>query len=92
MADLESRDIWGDQDEAEMQFMLEAMTNDEIRDQISFLQESVQVTRGELNKLKHDTSTQRERLKDNEDKIKRNSQLPHLVANVVEVRIQQSMS
>jgi ATP-dependent 26S proteasome regulatory subunit len=42
--------------------------------------------RSELGRLKHEEKEQKEKIKDNTDKIKQNKQLPYLVSNVVEVR------
>ncbi|KAJ3320900.1 26S proteasome regulatory subunit 6A, partial [Gonapodya sp. JEL0774] len=38
-----------------------------------------------MNRLSHETASQKERIKDNKEKIKLNKQLPYLVSNVVEI-------
>jgi len=41
--------------------------------------------KSEMLRLSHEQSTMKEKIKDNEEKVKLNKQLPYLVANVVEV-------
>ncbi len=45
----------------------------------------LQIFKSELQRLKHEDATMKERIKDNADKIKLNKQLPWLVANIVEL-------
>lgn len=46
----------------------------------------LQVMKSEIVRLKHEQSAMKERIKDNQEKIKMNKQLPYLVGNVVEVK------
>jgi 26S proteasome regulatory subunit T5 len=41
--------------------------------------------RSDLDRIRHETNSQREKIKDNTEKIKLNKQLPWLVGNVIEV-------
>ena len=41
--------------------------------------------RSEIQRIKHESESQKERIKENQDKIKSNKQLPYLVGNIVEV-------
>lgn len=43
--------------------------------------------KNEANRLTHEQNNVKERIKENNDKIKLNKQLPYLVGNVVEVKI-----
>ena len=47
----------------------------------------LQVLRSETQRLQHQQSEMKEKIRDNGEKIKQNKVLPYLVANVVEVRI-----
>ena len=46
--------------------------------------------KSETLRLQHEQSSMKEKIKDNEEKIKLNKQLPYLVANVVEVTLMYS--
>jgi len=46
---------------------------------------SLQIMKGEHVRLMHEQSSVKERIKENQEKIKVNKQLPYLVANIVEV-------
>ena len=41
--------------------------------------------KSELQRIKHESESQRERTKENKDKIKLNKQLPYLVGSIIEV-------
>ena len=41
--------------------------------------------KSEIQRIKHESEAQRERIKENQDKIKLNKQLPYLVGNIIEV-------
>ena len=62
-----------------------AMTNEQIRQRIKLLDNDIRIMRSEENRINHESNAQRERIKDNKEKIKLNKQLPYLVANIVEV-------
>jgi len=49
------------------------------------LDREIQILRHEQTRLQHELGTLKEKIKENNDKIKLNKQLPYLVANVVEV-------
>ena len=61
------------------------MTNEQIRQRIKLLDNDIRIMRSEENRINHESNAQRERIKDNKEKIKLNKQLPYLVANIVEV-------
>ena len=41
--------------------------------------------RSEIQRIKHESESNKERIKENQDKIKLNKQLPYLVGNIIEV-------
>jgi 26S proteasome regulatory subunit T5 len=85
-ADLESADIWGEGDEtSEMDKEILTMTNEEVRQRVKLLDNDIRIMRSEVQRITHDTQTQRDRIKENNEKIKLNKQLPYLVGNIVEI-------
>jgi 26S proteasome regulatory subunit T5 len=47
----------------------------------------LKIFKSEVQRLQHEEATMKEKIKDNQTKIKNNRQLPYLVSNVVEVFI-----
>lgn len=62
-----------------------SMSLDEIRQRARLVESDVRIMRSEIQRIKHESGTQRDRIKENLDKIKLNKQLPYLVGNIVEV-------
>ena len=58
---------------------------DEIAQRTRMLENEIKVLRNENSRLLHEQQTQKEKIKENAEKIKLNKQLPYLVANVVEL-------
>jgi len=81
---LEGNDIWGDGDNELDQEVLQ-MSNEEIRQRIRLLDSDIRVMRSEVQRITHESNSQRERIKENKEKVKLNKQLPYLVGNVVEI-------
>ena len=65
--------------------MIEAMSNEDLRQTIRALDNEVRIMRSNINEIKHESAQQKLHIKDNKDKIKTNKQLPYLVANVIEI-------
>uniref|UniRef100_A0A7S2UXQ0 AAA+ ATPase domain-containing protein n=1 Tax=Fibrocapsa japonica TaxID=94617 RepID=A0A7S2UXQ0_9STRA len=82
--DLESKDIWGEDGEEIDQEILQ-MSTEELRQRIRLLDNDIRIMRSDMQRINHETNTQREKIKENNDKIKLNKQLPYLVGNVVEI-------
>lgn len=61
------------------------MTTQEIEQRCRLLENEIRVFRNEKARINHDESTMKEKIRENNEKIKLNKQLPYLVANVVEV-------
>ncbi|TYZ60631.1 hypothetical protein PybrP1_004888 [[Pythium] brassicae (nom. inval.)] len=84
MSALESADIWGAGDDAlDPEILL--MSNEELRQRIRLLDNDIRIMRSDIQRINHESNSQRERIKENNEKIKLNKQLPYLVANVVEI-------
>ncbi|KAL3943272.1 MAG: hypothetical protein SGBAC_002643 [Bacillariaceae sp.] len=61
------------------------MTVGELRQRMHLIQNDIRVMKSDVQRITHDSRSQRERIRENQEKVKLNKQLPYLVANVVEV-------
>ena len=83
---MEANDIWGDGGEDnELEQEILQMSNDEVRQRVTLLNNDIRIMKSEIQRINHDSETQRERIKDNNEKVKLNKTLPYLVGNIVEV-------
>jgi 26S proteasome regulatory subunit T5 len=86
--DLEGDDIWGDESKQADELEDEEtrhMTVGELRQRIHLLNNDIRVMKSDVQRITHDSRGQRDRIRENQEKVKLNKQLPYLVANVVEV-------
>eukprot|EP00451_Oxyrrhis_marina_P002998 CAMPEP_0204273248 /NCGR_PEP_ID=MMETSP0468-20130131/22914_1 /ASSEMBLY_ACC=CAM_ASM_000383 /TAXON_ID=2969 /ORGANISM="Oxyrrhis marina" /LENGTH=436 /DNA_ID=CAMNT_0051249229 /DNA_START=72 /DNA_END=1382 /DNA_ORIENTATION=+ len=79
---LDSDDIWGDSDITED---LKGCSEDQIHQRVRLIENEMRVMKSETQRLQHSSSTFKAKKKDNDEKIKLNRQLPHLVGNVAEI-------
>eukprot|EP00698_Gefionella_okellyi_P017595 TRINITY_DN5173_c0_g1_i1.p1 TRINITY_DN5173_c0_g1~~TRINITY_DN5173_c0_g1_i1.p1 ORF type:complete len:435 (-),score=116.23 TRINITY_DN5173_c0_g1_i1:486-1790(-) len=61
------------------------MTNDEIDQRCRLIDNDIKVMKSETLRMAHEQQAVKEKIKDNNEKIKLNKQLPYLVGNVVEL-------
>lgn len=61
------------------------MTVSELRQRIHLLSNDIRVMKSDVQRITHESRGQRERIRENLEKVKVNKQLPYLVANVVEI-------
>lgn len=61
------------------------MSISELRQRIHLINNDVRVMRSDVQRITHESRGQRDRIRENQEKVKVNKQLPYLVANVVEV-------
>ena len=61
------------------------MTIGELRQRIHLINNDIRVMKSDVQRITHDSRGQRDRIRENQEKVKLNKQLPYLVANVVEV-------
>jgi ATP-dependent 26S proteasome regulatory subunit len=61
------------------------MSIGELRQRIHLINNDIRVMKSDVQRITHESRAQRERIKENQDKVKLNKQLPYLVANVVEI-------
>lgn len=85
--DLEGDDIWGSGEESKEPEDEETrhMSISELKQRIHLLSSDVRVMKSDIQRINHESQGQRERIRENQEKVKMNKQLPYLVANVVEV-------
>jgi 26S proteasome regulatory subunit T5 len=72
----------------ETQAMLDetsTMSTTELRQRIHLIDNDIRVMKSDIQRIQHESRAQRERIRENIEKVKLNKQLPYLVGNVVEV-------
>jgi 26S proteasome regulatory subunit T5 len=86
MATLDDKAIWDQaQDDTDLGEDILRASTEEIQNRIKLLENDIKIMKSEQQRLMHEQNSVKERIKDNQDKIKLNKQLPYLVANVVEL-------
>ena len=97
--DLEGDDIWGDgtssgeaklEDNVDEEDVMEDdetrhMTISELRQRIHLINNDIRIMKSDVQRITHESRGQRDRIRDNQEKVKLNKQLPYLVANVIEI-------
>eukprot|EP00124_Ichthyophonus_hoferi_P003306 Ihof_evm3s280 gene=Ihof_evmTU3s280 len=83
MATLEDKSLW--EDGEEMDAEVTKMPTDELVARMRLVENEIKFMRNESVRLQHEKSAMKDRIKENQEKIKVNKQLPYLVANVVEL-------
>jgi ATP-dependent 26S proteasome regulatory subunit len=61
------------------------MTIGELRQRIHLINNDIRIMKSDVQRITHESRGQREAIRDNQEKVKLNKQLPYLVANVVEI-------
>lgn len=61
------------------------MSTSELRQRIMLLDNDIRVMKSEVQRISHESRAQKERIRENMEKVKMNKQLPYLVGNVIEV-------
>lgn len=78
--------IWGeDEDTIALQNELQGMSAEQIQQRTRLMENEIRVLKDESTRLSEVQSGIRERIKENQEKVKLNKQLPYLVGNVVEI-------
>jgi 26S proteasome regulatory subunit T5 len=90
--DLEGDDIWGGGEESKQNDDpglededTRHMSISELRQRIHLINNDIRVMKSDVQRITHESRGQRDRIRDNQEKVKLNKQLPYLVANVVEI-------
>jgi len=74
-----------DEDEDMIDDETAAMSIAELRQRIQLIDNEVRIFRSDIQRINHESRGQKERIRENIEKVKLNKQLPYLVGNVVEV-------
>lgn len=61
------------------------MTIGELKQRIHLINNDIRIMKSDVTRINHESRAQRDRIRENQEKVKLNKQLPYLVANVVEV-------
>ena len=68
-----------------MGYEVSDLNNDQLRNRIKLLETNIRVMKSESQRIQLQINDQDEKIKENNEKIKLNKQLPYLVSNVVEI-------
>jgi len=63
----------------------QTMSISELRQRIHLLDNDIRVMKSDCQRISHESRGQKERIRENQEKVKLNKQLPYLVGNVVEI-------
>ena len=61
------------------------MSTDEITARARLLNNEIRIMRADIMRIQHEMQTQKDKIKENTEKIKVNKTLPYLVSNVIEI-------
>lgn len=61
------------------------MSITDLRQRIRLLDNDIRVMKSDIQRISHESRAQKERIRDNIEKVKMNKQLPYLVGNVIEI-------
>lgn len=62
-----------------------SMSADDVVSRTRLLENEIRIMRLELTRISHEIQSQRDKIRENTEKIKVNKTLPYLVSNVIEV-------
>merc|ERR1711871_736849 len=85
MAALEGDDIWGEGGDPLKDMGVDVMTTEDLRQRRQMIENETRIIKSEFNRISHQSKAQKEKIKENYEKIKLNKQLPYLVGHVVEI-------
>ncbi|EER01606.1 26s protease regulatory subunit 6a, putative, partial [Perkinsus marinus ATCC 50983] len=77
-----------EEEDAEMKALMEDLKNmstEGIQQRARLIQNDIRVYKSEVQRLTHELNSIKEKMKDNQEKINLNRQLPHLVGSVAEI-------
>lgn len=83
-ATLEDKAIWEDVEESLGEEVLR-MGTDEITGRTRLLDNEIKIMKSEIMRISHELQAQKDKIKENTEKIKVNKTLPYLVSNVIEL-------
>jgi len=81
---LEDKSIWEDGEESVGEEVLR-MPTDEVTGRARLLDNEIKIMKSEIMRISHELQAQKDKIKENTEKIKVNKTLPYLVSNVIEL-------
>ena len=81
---MEVDNVEEDEDEGLMA-EVKKMSTDEINARARMLDNEIRIMRADIMRIQHEMQTQKDKIKENTEKIKVNKTLPYLVSNVIEI-------
>jgi 26S proteasome regulatory subunit T5 len=85
-APLTESDLWGDDEESRrIERQLAEWSVDRINQQTRMLDENIRIMKLETTRMQHEQKALEVKIKDTNEKVKMNKQLPYLVSNIVEI-------
>ncbi|GAB5367301.1 hypothetical protein AAMO2058_001218600 [Amorphochlora amoebiformis] len=78
-------DLWGETEQSEMDQQLAKWTVEQIKRRSNILHDNARILKIEVSRLTLENKNIEAKIKENQEKIKMNKQLPYLVANVIEI-------
>jgi 26S proteasome regulatory subunit T5 len=84
MTTLEEQALWQDGEEGLDEEVLR-MSTEELLGRTRLLENEIRIMKAETLRLQHEMQAQKEKIKENTEKIKVNKTLPYLVSNVIEL-------
>jgi 26S proteasome regulatory subunit T5 len=74
-----------DEEEDDLMTAIKTMSTDEIVSRTRLLDNEIRIFRADIMRIQHEMQSQKDKIKENTEKIKVNKTLPYLVANVIEI-------
>mmetsp|Transcript_9317 Transcript_9317/g.15321 ORF Transcript_9317/g.15321 Transcript_9317/m.15321 type:complete len:430 (+) Transcript_9317:41-1330(+) len=85
MAKIDAKEIFGEGGEDELGDEIQRMSTEDLIVRTKLLENQIKVYKNENMRLTHEKKSMGEKIKENNEKIKLNKQLPYLVGNIVEI-------
>mmetsp|Transcript_17516 Transcript_17516/g.33236 ORF Transcript_17516/g.33236 Transcript_17516/m.33236 type:complete len:434 (-) Transcript_17516:244-1545(-) len=78
-------DIWGEEEQSQMDKQLAEWSVEQIKRRCQILHDNSRIMKSDVSRLMLENKNMEGKIKENNEKIKMNKQLPYLVANVIEI-------
>lgn len=83
---LSASSLWGDDPEAAaIESQIAELDTSGLQSRVRMFDNNIRVMKSEVSRLQHEIASKQAAIKDNNEKIKMNKQLPYLVSNIVEI-------
>lgn len=82
---LEDKAVWSDEEQDALGEDIMRMSTEEIVSRTRLLDNEIKIMKSEVMRISHELQAQKDKIKENTEKIKVNKTLPYLVSNVIEL-------